>query len=1656
MNTAEPIGTQVLKVRFGTFTQADIDRLSVLHVTNETIFDNLGHPTYGGLYDPRMGPSMRGISCGTCHQDERHCPGHFGHIQLAQVAYHPLFLPQMFSLLRGMCMFCYKLRLARAEVDKYACRLALLERGLLYESQNLAEMEFSSKDDIQEEDEEKEKKPKAVTSADDVVRRRHAFVRDCLARAGPQQVSNSDSAVSEARRLLIKQFLSEIVGRKRCDNCAAYSPAYRKDGFAKIFQLPLAAKYKAYMDQHGRSLVNVMLQKAHYEDRVVEPGEAPGAESDENGDATSSVVMSDSESEDEATTNQRPATPSKSGRYVPSREVYLLMERLFQNEHGVMKYIYRGQAQRPDHSFLFLSSVLVPPVKYRPASHLGDQVHENAQNELLSKILVASNQVRHFASLGAAKDTPEPVRQQAERQLVEQLIMLQHRVNSLIDSNRNPDPLHQGQEHTAGIKQTLEKKEGLFRKHMMGKRVNYAARSVISPDPNIETSEIGVPPVFARKLTYPEPVTAHNYAEMRLAVINGPAVHPGATAVQNEDGTIVSLATLTQEGRTAIANQLLTPQNRTGTGLEGSRIAATNKKVFRHLRNGDMLLLNRQPTLHKPSIMAHRARVLTGEKTIRMHYANCNTYNADFDGDEMNMHFPQNEVARAEAQLIANTDNQYLVPTSGNPLRGLIQDHVVIAVWMTNKETWFTRAEYQQLLYGTLKPEDETDATAEPRILTLPPSIIKPRALWSGKQVISTLLLNLKPDGHGLNLTSKCKVAGKYWHKGSEEGEVIFKDGHMMTGILDKSQFGASAYGLVHSVYEIYGAEYAGRLLSMLGRLFTKYSQMRAFTCRMDDLRLNEEGDAQRHALLQQGQTAGLEASSAYVGTAAKDSKELRRRLEEVLRDDEKLAGLDAAMKGKMNKVTSAVIDKCLPDGLLRKFPHNHMQTMTISGAKGSNVNVSQISCLLGQQELEGRRVPTMVSGKTLPSFKPFDTSAKAGGFIAGRFLTGIKPQEYYFHCMAGREGLIDTAVKTSRSGYLQRCLMKHLEGIRVAYDGSVRDADGSLIQTAYGEDSLDIIKQKHLFEFAFSADNFRALKEKYRVDELASKQTFLDLSSDGRKLMDKARKKPHKYGPPIASHSAARQVGITSEAFHDRLDKFVAGHKFAEGLSANIFRSLMHLRYQMSLVEPGEAVGVLASQSVGEPSTQMTLNTFHFAGFGAKNVTLGIPRLREIIMTASASIKTPTMTLKLLEGVSEERADGFAKDNSRVSLAQLVDDVKVVERQDTDNKMYTLKLNLFTEQEYRDEYNITTERLAQVVAERFPRALKRAVVAELKKAGARNVVVGETSKTKEKQVASDEAAAAKAESDDDNDGGEDEGEGPDGDATNSRYHDRSRMKATYDAPDEEEEAIRKAANADVEMEGDDDDDDDSSVDLPDASDDERETPAAREQRKAAEETAGSLLSIAAAGYENITAFEFGSSCSLTLTFPLTTPKLLMVNVVEMACKATVIQEVPGIVRAFRTQAEGLDESRLVATEGVNFKAFWNASDIVSANDLYSNDIAAIGRTYGVEAMRGAIIREVSGVFAVYGIGVDRRHLSLIADYMTFDGGYRPFNRMGIESNPSPFLKMTYETTCTFLTQAALHGDTDTLQNPSANIVLGKPLGLGTSAFDILQPMVTA
>ncbi|KAF5364049.1 hypothetical protein D9756_000358 [Leucocoprinus leucothites] len=1739
MNIAHSLPSTVASIGFSFLTAQDIRRISVKQIVNPVLLDDLNRPNIGGLYDPALGPSDRSDICATCHLTYYTCPGHYGHIELPAPVFHPLFMGNMYNLLRGCCMFCHRFKMNRTMLCRYIAKFRLLERGLLEAAQGVDDIQLRvrrRRAKAKGEDEEDEEVEVGLPdeTPQEFMTRINLYVAIHLSRTKDSTRDNyKDSLVYQARKELVNEFLKNTI-LKKCQNgdCNSAGYTYRKEGHTKVIEYDLSPKQKGTLSRKRPDVLlaektgnlSLLQQSRPVTDAEMngsQAGESEDEEEDEDeGEDVETVDLGKSMFDTDARDGQLPRAANgrvktargRNERVVAPEECRAHLRRLFRNEavacslifgrHGPFAPLSREGLSYASADMFFMEVVPVSPTRFRPPAKMGETLFEHPQNELLTRVLSTSYRMRdinvELRALQQKKDGPidENTRRTLLASLLERLVQLQVDVNSFIDSSKNPQPVRQGKLPPPGVKQGLEKKEGLFRKHMMGKRVNYAARSVISPDVNIEPNEIGIPPVFARKLTFPEPVTPANFHELRQRVITGPHGYPGASMVEYEDGHQQSLDKLTVEQRTAIANQLLTPQEgeRAVLGRKGlhTRTPAINKKVYRHLKDGDILILNRQPTLHKPSMMCHKARVLKGEKTIRMHYANCNSYNADFDGDEMNIHFPQNHVARAEAMMIANTDNQYLVPTSGNPLRGLIQDHVVAGVWMTSQDAFFTREEYFQLLYGALRPEDE-DYCYSGRLETLPPTIWKPKPLWTGKQIISTILKNITPPQFkGLNLNAKTKVPGFLWGKDSKEDKISFMDGELLCGVLDKAAFGTTEYGLVHSVYELYGADVAGKLLGILSRLFTKFLQHRAFTCRMDDLILTPEGDQKRDELLEKGKSWGTEAAienfPSLKNTPAKDiPSSLEALLQDVLRDDNKMAGLDMTVKTKLSKLTSSISDACLPHGLLRKFPHNNMQTMTQSGAKGSAVNARQISCGLGQQELEGRRVPVMVSGKTLPSFRPFETKAIAGGYVASRFLTGIKPQEFYFHCMAGREGLIDTAVKTSRSGYLQRCLIKHLEGIRVHYDHTVRGSDNSVYQFAYGGDALDVTKQKHLYQFDFIAQNEESLIVRLQPGRVAEAVDNTTALSYMKKVLKRSTERPRrgepskrdKYGPALAKYSPSRFLGATSEQFALAVDHYMKANpsrllekkgeeealkRRHEKMSAHNFKMVMNVKYMRSLVEPGEAVGLLASQGVGEPSTQMTLNTFHFAGHGAANVTLGIPRLREIVMTASQKPKTPSMTMKIRQGIPKEEVDLFCKRASRVALSQLVENVVVRETCKVEGQArrtaFSIDIKFFPQEEYTAEYDVEPIEILNVFAARFPLMLKKEIANEMKRLDTDlKSQIAELGKGKK----SSQREGGDVDVDDDGEeaprkkrGDDEESEIGDGDADDEKRARQKKQQATYESDESEDEDEGEGEFDDAEIEAAYAEDEDS-MDVNGG-----EKKKKKKKPSTLEEEADRVADTFTQHLLHATSFAFSpSQCNFELEFTTDMPKLLFVGIVEKTCRATVIREIPGITDCFQVKDDskkGQEPEIKLTTNGSNLRGMWefagsSGESILEDEEIYSNDIYAILKTYGVEMARAAILREMGGVFGAYNIQVDRRHLELIADYMTFEGGYKPFNRKGISTSPSPLLKASYETTAAFLSDATLYGDFDDLTTPSGNIVVGRPNATGTGVFDVVMPV---
>ena len=414
-----------------------------------------------------------------------------------------------------------------------------------------------------------------------------------------------------------------------------------------------------------------------------------------------------------------------------------------------------------------------------------------------------------------------------------------------------------------------------------------------------------------------------------------------------------------------------------------------------------------------------------------------------------------------------------------------------------------------------------------------PPALLKPTPLWTGKQVLTAILEHITHGRAPMTVAHGTKVPANYWGGDtSGEGQLVVRRNYVCAGILDKNLFGK--FGLVHAVAELHGRVLAGDFISALSRLLTAYLQWYGMTCGMDDLLLRPESEVGREEQLAVAAKAcrGAAATFAEADENVPDVA-LREQIATRLREREGAeATLDMRSSGALNKVTSSTVSKCLPHGTKKPFPKNCLSLMTQSGAKGSMVNFSQIAACLGQQELEGRRVPRMTSGKTLPCFQPHDTGPRAGGYIQDRFFSGLRPQEYFFHCMAGREGLVDTAVKTSRSGYLQRCLVKNLEALRVHYDHTVRDCDGAVVQFQYGDDAVDVTKVGYQSKFAFLADNPELVRANLERAE-AGKAALKSYETDSPGVKPEV--------PVTARRPTGSTLGTLPERFGDQLDAFLA-----------------------------------------------------------------------------------------------------------------------------------------------------------------------------------------------------------------------------------------------------------------------------------------------------------------------------------------------------------------------------------------------------------------------------------------------------------------------------------------------------------------------------------
>jgi DNA-directed RNA polymerase subunit A' len=831
---------------------------------------------------------------------------------------------------------------------------------------------------------------------------------------------------------------------------------------------------------------------------------------------------------------------------------------------------FNPKAAHPE--WMVLQVLPVPPVYVRPSITLESGIRsEDDLTHKLVDIIRINQRLRENMDAGA----PTLIIQDLSE-------LLQYHVTTYFNNEASgiPPARHRSGRALKTLCQRLKGKEGRFRSNLSGKRVDFSARTVISPDPNLDINEVGVPLEVAIRLSVPEKITDWNIEEMRKLVVNGPEEYPGALYIIRPDGKRIRL-------------EFVVDREKVAEALEPGFI------VERHLKNGDIAIFNRQPSLHRMSIMAHRVRVLP-YKTFRLHLCVCPPYNADFDGDEMNLHIPQSQEAQTEARLLMQVQDQILSPRFGGPIIGAIRDLVTASYLFTRKTNYLTKNEVSKVLIAT----GYDGQLPKPKIKT-------PQPLWNGKQIFS---LFLPKDLNYVLKANICQGCDKCLKEDCPyDAYVVVKNGELISGVIDRRSIGAEqSETLLHRIIKDYGSEAGREFLNKITRMLKLFITMRGFTYSYDELVLSPNAENKIRRTMEKIEKRTKELIDKYrKGT-------LQRLPGQTLEDSFEIYVMNELAKARDQSGKIADEDFTI---------ENSGIVMTRTGARGSNLNIGQMSACVGQQAVRGKRIMRGYRDRALPHFKPGDPSPKARGFVYSSYQRGLDSVEFFFHAMGGREGLVDTAVRTQQSGYMQRRLINALEHLRLEYDGTVRTSSGDIIQFKYGEDGVDPAKSDH-----GKAVNVSRLIEQIKI------------------AMRKGAPASPEY---IEKYLREFEDQLTPLLIKELKQALAKAKLIRVGVEKAIKLTAEH--YKRALMEPGEAVGIVAAQSIGEPGTQMTLRTFHYAGVREQNVTLGLPRLIEIV-DARRIPSTPIMTIYLTRKYrkSKEAATEIARSIIHTTLEDL------------------------------------------------------------------------------------------------------------------------------------------------------------------------------------------------------------------------------------------------------------------------------------------------------------------------------------------------------------------------------------------------------------------
>ena len=995
---AAKIPKRIDSIRFTLMDPNEIRKMSSVEVKTADTYKDDGHAFKQGLMDPKMGVIDPGIRCETCGNKHEECPSHFGHIALELPVMHIGFTMLIKTCLKTTCNSCSK--------------------ALLLDAPETHPL-----------DPEKSEQDYYRDKVNDVILKHGVGGREF--------------------KKVIKDIENICAGPKRaiCMHCGS---------------------------EQGKIVLD---KPTTFKEKKADKGE----------------------------------------HKLNARDIREWLEKI-PDEHLIFVGMEKD-VSRPE--WTIMKVLPVPPITVRPSITLesGDRSEDDLTHKLVD-VLRINQRLRENRDSGAPQLIVEDLWE-----------LLQYHCTTYFDNQTSGIPPAR---HRSG--QRLKGKEGRFRSNLSGKRVNFCARTVISPDPNLGINEVGVPESTAKELTVPIRVTSRNREQLRQMILRGPDVHPGVNYIIRGDrfrvritdrtkfiwsgfrclnpechagsddepytgykpnlnevlpapNFLPGLVLMSQKRRDHITDELKdewsvdlekTLSNLKGEGEKGNPLAENDHNavihhrwrwevenpgeylpehlevkcphcgspeiedehgnvyptevedrlstydrdgnprpgvvVERHLIDGDVAIFNRQPSLHRMSMLVHEIRVMQG-KTFRFNLADCTPYNADFDGDEMNLHVIQSEEARAEARILMRVQEHIISPRYGGSVIGGIHDHISGAYLLTHGGAFIPKHVVLEVLSsvgwaGNLPEEIKENGKV---------------GFW-GNDVFSLLVR----EGFSLNFKNRA-------------GESVNVSKGDVAGSIDKRGIGAEDGRLLDAVVQTHGTDIGADFINKMTKMTIAICTAMGFTTGIDDEDLPPEAMSEI-AEINRAASAKVDSELEKFGKDGKkyESRPGRTPLETL--EENILTILD---EGKAS--TGNVAKSHLGEG-------NSAVLMATSGARGSMDNLAMMAGSIGQPKVRGKRLERGYQDRVLSHFPRKVKGAKEKGFVSSSFKSGLEPTEFFMLSVSGRESLVDTAVRTSKSGYMQRRLINAMDDLKVSSDdrASVRNTANRIIQFEYGEDGID------------------------------------------------------------------------------------------------------------------------------------------------------------------------------------------------------------------------------------------------------------------------------------------------------------------------------------------------------------------------------------------------------------------------------------------------------------------------------------------------------------------------------------------------------------------------------------------------------------------------